>query len=182
MSNSDPPFAPLERAPSDDEASDGSPSDDVIVQLLDAALGRTVKTWKFSAREKITIGRQPDCDVEISDAYVSRLHAELIRHNGQWQLIAHGRSGVVVRNRPITELLIEGEVTFQLGSCGPVLRFAVSHEDAGCAHTLYFEPQPLPSFTLDETRIQDEVGQIAEGDYFQRLQDQAKNLRAQRSK
>src|SRR5262245_3237321 len=182
MSNSDPPFAPLERAPSDDEASDGSPSDDVIVQLLDAALGRTVQTWKFSSREKITVGRQPDCDVEISDAYVSRLHAELIRHNGQWQLFARGRSGVVVRNHPITELLIDSEVTFQLGSSGPVLRFAVSHEDAGCAHTLFFEPQPLPSFALDETKIRDEVGQIADGDFFHRLKAQARTLRAQRTK
>jgi pSer/pThr/pTyr-binding forkhead associated (FHA) protein len=172
MSNPDSPLAPLDHAP----------LEDVIVQLLDAALGRTVKTWKFSDRDSITIGRQPDCDVEISDAYVSRLHAELRRHNGQWQLIARGRSGVAVRNQSITELPIDSEVTFQLGSSGPVLRFAVSHEDVGCAHTLFFEPQPLPSFALDETKIHDEVGQIAEGDYFQRLQEQAKSLRAQRGR
>src|SRR5262245_43258009 len=177
MSNSDSPRAPL-----DDATSDDVPSDDVIVQLLDAALGRTVKTWKFTSRQSITIGRQPDCDVEISDAYVSRLHAELQRNNGHWRLIARGRSGVIVRNQPITELPIDFEVTFQLGSSGPVLRFAVSHEDAGCAHTLVFQPQPLPSFALDETKIRSEVGQIADGDYFQRLQAQARSLRAQRAK
>ena len=59
---------------------------------------------------------------------------------------------------------------------------AVSHEDAGCAHTLVFAPQPLPSFALDETKIRDDVGQITDGDYFQKLQAQARALRAQRTK
>ena len=155
---------------------------EVIIQLLDTALGRTVKTWKFAAKPRLSIGRQPDCDVEISDAYVSRLHAELQFQNGQWLLLARGKSGVVVRNQQITELPIESEVTFQLGSSGPVLRFAVSDEDAACGHTLVFQPQPLPSFSLDETKIRDEVVQIADGDYFQKLQARARTLRAQRTK
>jgi hypothetical protein len=153
---------------------------DVVVQLVDAAHGRTLKTWKFSRRDKISIGRMPDCDVEISDAYVSRLHAELQCQDGQWRLFARGRNGIVVRNEQITELPVDAEVTFQLGSSGPVLRFAIAQEDAACAHTLCFEPQPLPSFAVDETKVHQEVGQIAEGDYFQRLQARARTLRAQR--
>src|SRR5262245_32373650 len=112
--------------------SGSAPSEEVVVQLLDAALGRPVKTWKFGARPSISIGRLPECDVEISDAYVSRLHAELKCNQGQWTLVAHGRSGVLVANRPITEWPVNADATFQLGSSGPVLRFAFNHEDTGC--------------------------------------------------
>jgi hypothetical protein len=180
MSQSDSPSALSEVIPSEAVPADDVPEEDVIVQLLDAALGRTVKTWKFAGQPKISIGRQPDCDVEISDAYVSRLHAELQFRSGQWSLLSRGKSGVVVRNSQITELPIDSEVTFQLGSSGPVLRFAVTTEDAACAHTLVFDAHPLPSFALDETRLRDEVVQIADGDYFLRLQAQARDLRAQR--
>jgi hypothetical protein len=155
-------------------------SEEVVVQLLDAALGRPVKTWKFAGRQEISIGRLPECDVEISDAYVSRLHAELKHRDGQWLLLSHGRSGVVVRNNPITELAIDSDVTFQLGSAGPVLRFAVKHEDAACGRTLCFEAEPLPAFALDASKLQDDVGEITDGDYFQKLQAKVKRLRAQR--
>lgn len=150
------------------------------MQLLDAALGRPVKTWKFAGRQEISIGRLPECDVEISDAYVSRLHAELKHRDGQWLLLSRGRSGVVVRNNPITELAIESDVTFQLGSAGPVLRFAVNHEDAACGRTLYFEAEPPPAFALDTSKLQDDVGEITDGDYFRKLQAQVKRLRATR--
>ena len=49
------------------------------------------------------------------------------------------------------------------------------------AHTLCFDPQPLPEFSLDEAKIHEEVGEIVEGDYFRLLQAKAKSLRAQRS-
>jgi hypothetical protein len=159
----------------------GAASEEVVVQLLDVALGRPVKTWKFAGRDEISIGRLPDCDVEISDAYVSRLHAELKNRDGQWLLFARGRSGVVVRNSPITELAIDSDVTFQLGSVGPVLRFAVKHEDAACGRTLCFEAESLPAFALDTGKLQDDVGEITDGDYFRKLQARVKQMRAQRS-
>jgi hypothetical protein len=165
-----------------ESGSSSAPSEEVVVQLLDAALGRPVKTWRFATpRQAISIGRLPECDVEISDAYVSRLHAELQCRHGQWFLAARGRSGVVVRNSTITELPVDSEVTFQLGSAGPVLRFAVAHEDASCGRTLCFDSQPMPAFLLDQAKLESDVGAIAEGDYFRKLQEQARTLRAQRS-
>ena len=157
-----------------------TPSQEVLVQLLDAALGRPVKTWTFRGKREISIGRQPERDVEINDPYVSRLHAELHFREGQWLLMARGRNGVVVRNQQITELAVESDVTFQLGTSGPVLRFFVEHEESECGHTLSFDTEPAPAFSVDESKLREDVGQIAEGDYFQKLQDQAKALRARR--
>src|SRR5262245_34435526 len=158
-----------------------TPSEDVVVQLLDAALGRPVKSWKFCGQREISIGRLAERDVEINDPYVSRLHAELHFRDGRWLLISRGLNGVVVQNKQITELAIDSEVTFQLGSAGPLLRFCVEHQDSECGRTLCFDAEQQPVFALDESKLKDDVGQIAEGDYFQKLQAQAKTLRARRS-
>ena len=157
-----------------------APLEEVVVQLHDAALGRVVKTWKFRGRQQISIGRAPEQDIEINDPYVSRLHAELHYRDGKWVLIARGRHGVVVRHQQIAELIIDAEVTFQLGSAGPTLRFAVEHGDSECGRTLCFEMEPLPAFALDQAKLNQDVDQIAEGDYFQRLQSAAQALRAKR--
>src|SRR5262245_12019697 len=98
--------------------SSSAPADEVVVQLLHAALGRPLKTGKFAGQSDLSIGRLPECSVEISDAYVSRLHAELQCREGQWTLFARGRSGVIVSSRQVTELPVEGDVTFQLGTSG----------------------------------------------------------------
>lgn len=163
-----------------------TPSDEVYVHLLDAALGRAVKSWKFAGQSEISIGRMPESDVEINDPYVSRVHAQLRYQDGAWLLVARGRNGVVVQNRQITELPLNAEVTFQLGSSGPMLRFCPEQEqqaqsdDSNCGRTLCFDVEPLPVFALDESKLHEEVGQITEGDYFQKLQAQAKSLRERR--
>jgi hypothetical protein len=156
-------------------------SAEVVVQLFDAALGRTMKTWRFVDRREITIGRLPSCDIEISDPYVSRLHAELCFRDNRWRLIARGQSGIVVQNRQITELVVESQVTFQLGSIGPVLKFCVENVEAECGRTLSLDTEQIPIFALDEKKLNEEVGQITEGDYFQGLQSRVKSLRTRRA-
>ena len=153
---------------------------EVLVQLLDAAQGRVLKTWSFRGRPQITIGRQRECDVEISDPYVSRLHAEMQLREGNWLLVSQGRNGVIVNNQRITELDAGSEVTFQLGPSGPVLRFAVEREESEMAGTLCFEMERAPVFALDEAQLREEVGKISAADEFRRLQEQAKALRARR--
>ena len=155
--------------------------DEVQVQLLDVTLGRSVKSWKFRGRDVISIGRMPESDVEISDPYVSRVHAELHFREGKWVLVSRGRSGVIVQNRQITEVALDSETTFKLGASGPLLRFCVNREDAEIGRTLSFETEELPVVALDESKLHADVGQIVEGDYFRNLQAQAKSLRARRN-
>jgi hypothetical protein len=157
-----------------------APSDEVLVQLLDAALGRPVKSWRFHDRSTITIGRSPDCDVEIYNPYVSRLHAELCCQGGRWTLVARGQQGVVVEHQKIVEFSIESEVSFCLGATGPMLRFALKPDDVAITRTVCFEDVQLPDFALDQAKVGTEVNQIAEDDFFQKLQSQAKALRAGR--
>lgn len=153
------------------------PSREVVVQLMDPTFGRPIKSWTFTQKASISIGREVDRDVEISDAYVSRNHAELQLRGEQWVLVSKGRNGVVVANQLITEFPVEGDVNFRLGPSGPSLRFRTTPvEDANLA-TICFDTLPPPMFQLDTQKLQEDVGAIAEGDYFQKLQQRAKQLR-----
>jgi hypothetical protein len=153
---------------------------EVAVQLMDATSGRPIQCWTFQGRAKITIGRSPDQDVSISDPYVSRSHADLVHDDGQWRLIATGRNGVVVANQLVTEYLFHGEVIFRLGMDGPTLRFRTTPDRAEIVSTICFDSLPAPLFLLDEDRVRNDVGSIADGDYFQSLQRRAKEMRRQR--
>jgi hypothetical protein len=157
-----------------------SGSREVIVQLLDTTYRKPIKTWKFADKSSITIGRGDNLDVEINDAYVSRVHAELLLRGEQWFLVSRGRNGVVVGTQPITELPIAGEVTFRLGSAGPVMRFNNGADTEENSATLCFSADTLPIALLNEAKLQEEVAQITSDDYFQKLQQKASEMRRQR--
>jgi pSer/pThr/pTyr-binding forkhead associated (FHA) protein len=158
-----------------------APPPEVVVQLFDLARGAPIKTWRFAARPQITIGRSEGCDVEICDPYVSRLHAELAWGEGKWTLTSRGRNGVLVANRPITEIPLQHEVLFQLGAAGPTFRFRAEDVDENCNRTLSYDFDPLPEFQLDESKLRAEIGEIEEGDYFRQLLAQAQTLRRGRT-
>ena len=162
--------------------SSGAPSGEVVVQLLDAASGRPVRTWRFADCQLISIGRLPDRDVEINDPYVSRLHAELRFSEGRWTLVSLGQNGIVVDHQQITSVDVVSKLAFQLGAKGPRLRFETRvEEDASeSGRTLCFDSAEFPEFVLDQSKLVAEVDQIVGDDYFRKLQAQAKSLRAAR--
>jgi pSer/pThr/pTyr-binding forkhead associated (FHA) protein len=153
---------------------------EVVVQLLDASAGRPVKTWKFAGRERISIGRDDGQDVEISDPFVSRVHAELAWRGGEWLLLSRGRHGVLVENRAISELAVRGEVTFRLGVGGPTLRFTHAQNVDDGTQTLSYDALPQALLGVDRERLARDVREIADGDYFQNLQEETKRLRDRR--
>jgi len=162
------------------ESASIAPSE-VVVQLLDAAHGRPVQTWRFANKRQITVGRSDEREVDISDPYVSRLHAELCLQERKWILISRGRNGVVVGNQLIAETPVDSAIIFPLGPAGPSLRFFVPTEETGSMRTLSFDTETMPIFAVDNSKVREDVGQIADGDYFQKLQAQAKTLRQKRS-
>jgi hypothetical protein len=149
----------------------------VVVQLLDPALNRAVKSWRFDAQPLISIGRAEDRHVEIVDPYVSRNHAELQFRAGSWVLVAHGRNGVLVQNELVTEFRVDAEVTFRLGSSGPTLRFQPSVTNGENMQTLCYDSIPIALFHLDTARVEREVQEIEQGNYFQDLQRKARDMR-----
>ena len=154
---------------------------EVAIQLLDPSSGRPVKSWTFRERDQITIGRSPDQDVEISDPYVSRNHARLDRREGGWVLVSLGRHGLVVANQLVTEKVISGELVFRLGTEGPTLKFSETGEQFFPSATMSFSSETGPIFQLDEDKLRRELDEIVDGDYFQSLQEKAREMRKQRT-
>jgi hypothetical protein len=153
---------------------------EVVVHLLDPTFGRPVKSWKFTDREMLTIGRNSDRDVEISDPYVSRNHAELHYFGDHWLLVSQGRNGVVIGNQMVKETSVTGSVVFRLGSNGPTLKFETVVARNDNPPTLCFDTalaSPVELFQVDQSKVTKEVSEITEGNYFRELQERAKQLR-----
>lgn len=161
-----------------------SRSASIVVHLLDPAYQRPAKSWRFSDKSLVTIGRGDDCDVELNDPYVSRLHVELLWNEEGWSLVSRGRNGVTIHGKPVEQSpLLSGEV-FRLGTSGPLLKFelatALNAASSDNPATLCFDTAQVGIFLLDPAKIDREVKEIAEGDYFQTLQKKARDLRRQR--
>jgi pSer/pThr/pTyr-binding forkhead associated (FHA) protein len=160
-----------------------SPSESVMVHLLDSATGHIVQVWFLQAQAIIRIGRDPQQDVSISDPYVSRLHAELRSENGQWRLVSVGRNGVLIDGQRISETLAHNGLLFRLGAHGPTFRFLDTPPAVKDSMTMtaeYHERPPLQVDETKETKIGQEVREIADSDYFRELQERARRLRQQR--
>lgn len=157
------------------------PSVEVVLQLRDGTQGHLLKTWTFVGKSSISIGRADACDVEVVEAYVSREHAILERRE-KWVLISRGRNGVFVNDQPIREHTIDGDVTFRLGPAGHLLAFSTRSaiQESTNMATVCPETLPVMVFSLDEQRIEEEVGVISGGDVFRQLQIQARALRKKR--
>jgi hypothetical protein len=152
----------------------------VAVHLLDPTFERPLKSWRFVQQGVITIGRSDDRDIEISDPYVSRNHAELHYLDNRWVLVAKGRNGVLVHEQAVEQYEAPGDVTFRLGPQGPALRFEISGAAPENSHTLCFDTLPVNFFGVDRHKVEREVEEIAEGDYFRTLHDKAAGLRRRR--
>lgn len=150
----------------------------VALHLIDPASGRLIKSWTFTDQAHITIGRSPDQDVEMSDPYISRNHANLVHRDGQWMLVSLGRHGVLVANQLITEVPVDGELSFRLGAEGPTMRFRTKVEVAEeLLATMNVDTIPAPVFELDQAKLEEDVNTITSGNYFQSLKQRAQQLR-----
>lgn len=163
-----------------DESKAGSQC--VAVHLLDMSTGRPLQSWSFEVKPTLSIGRAYECDVQISDPFVSRNHVELRYADGRWRLFSIGRSGVTVSGQRVDDLPVETDLTFRLGPDGPTVKFQPAVAPVVDYSKTMFEDAPSPSdvFELDTAKLAREVREIAEGDYFQKLQERAKSMRHNR--
>jgi len=151
----------------------------VAVHLVDPADGRSLQIWTF-ATDRITIGRGEEESIVLADPYISRVHAELVGEGGLWELISRGRNGVYVEGRMVAACQLSPGTTFRLGQNGPTFRFGSVPQPTGTS-TLCFDPESIMVLAIDRQAIEQEARQIVETEYFQRLQQKARELRGQRT-
>ena len=106
-------------------------------------------------KDRLVIGRGPDCDIILPDRVVSRHHAVIERRDGDYFIWDDGsKNGTFVNGEPVTEprQLIDGD-EIQIA-----LRFRLTFVDAGATAPLSLE-EPLPGvrggsrgLRLDDTR------------------------------
>jgi hypothetical protein len=168
----------LERAmPAPSKSNGGS---EVALHLLDSAQGHPIQSWRFSDQDSITIGREDDNDVVISDRHVSRSHVRLTRDGGGWTLISVGRHGTLVSEELISEFAVKDRVTFRLGPLGPMMRFEVGREETSAMTMDTIDPDMFKMLEVDEQRKQAEVDAIAKGALFEDLLQQSQRFKAMR--
>jgi hypothetical protein len=152
----------------------------VSIELMDPAKDRPIKVWRFRDQSVISIGRSPDCNVEISDLYVSRLHAEIHSLCGRWMLRSLGRNGVLVHGHPIKEMEFDENLTFRLGGSGPTLRFRGDGEANDFGATIGYDAVQAEMFRLDVGELVRQVQEVSAAPYFDRLQEAAKRIKQRR--
>jgi len=91
----------------------------VTLHLLDSGQATPVQTWQFKDCARISIGRADDNDISLAHPQVSRLHVELLYHDGRWHLHSRGRNGTQVGGAMVPEARLVDRTIFQLGSSGP---------------------------------------------------------------
>ena len=140
------------------------------------------KTWLFRNQAEITIGtRQTGTSSSESRSVCLPSPRELDFLDRKLAgLLRWGETASVVAADLITEYAITGEVSFRLGMEGPTMRFCTHAEKVEGGATISCDTLPEPLIQLDERKLQSTVGEIANGDYFQTLQQRAKLIRHHR--
>ncbi len=102
------------------------------------------RTWTFDGTRPVTIGRDPQCDIELAGGTVSRRHAEIRPDGTSWTLVDIGSaSGTFSNGTRVTELRLAGQGTVRIGGAeGEELRFALAGARPATSAADVVLPQP----------------------------------------
>lgn len=79
---------------------------------------------EFTFKDSFSIGRDEECQVQLQDSSVSRLHAEVYFHEGRWWIRdLNSANGTLVDGKKIDRLPLLRPTRIELGAEGPVLSF-----------------------------------------------------------
>ena len=150
----------------------------MTLHLLDSAQGHRIQTWRFKDRSQVTIGRDDDSDIALADTQVSRRHVEIVYRDAKWMLHSHGRNGTWIGGAMVSEANLTSGAIFQLGSGGPSFQFVSVNDSITPLATIdAIAPDALDFLAIDEDRKAEDVRQIAEGEAFRDLLEQARRLK-----
>ncbi len=101
---------------------DNSSPPEIRISVEKGRAGEAV--YSFSGPFKI--GRDPECEVQLFDSTVSRVHAEVEFSQGNWRLYdLKSTNGTFLKGERIDQLQFTGLTTLEFGRNGPVLSFMV---------------------------------------------------------
>jgi len=133
----------------------------------------------------LNVGRLEDNDVVVTDPAVSRLHATLRFVGGAWLLESVGKHGVLIDDERIESTRLQPKTVFRLGARGPTLMFecaeAVEPASQQCTTTVEFDTFAIGALGIDHESAEQQVRQITSDQGFQRLLEQAAELRKRRT-
>ena len=87
-------------------------------------------TWSEERRftDTFRIGRDPECELSVTERSVSKVHAEVRCEEGQWWIVdLQSRNGTYLDGERIERASIPPSCKVELGQGGPILRISVGH-------------------------------------------------------
>lgn len=100
----------------------------ILVTIGDVSSdGSNEPSLRFSV--PFRIGRSADCEVCIQNAFVSRVHAEVVPENGGWRVCdLNSSNGLYQKGDRVDNILVISTDTLRLGEKGPEVSFRVVEE------------------------------------------------------
>src|ERR1043165_7835492 len=103
-------------------------------------------TWSEERRFTRTfrIGRDPECELSITERAVSKVHAEMRYEEGRWWIVdVQSRNGTYLDDERIERAPLPASCKVELGQGGPILRISVG------------QPVQVPEQPSDKTFVQE---------------------------
>lgn len=72
--------------------------------------------YRLDDFEEVSIGRGTDCAIVLTDPLCSRIHAVLMRHNGQWVVRDQSRNGTYVNGQVVDDAVLADAHRLRVGS------------------------------------------------------------------
>lgn len=115
------------------------------------------KKKEYYFTDSFSIGRSDECQIQIDDGVVSRVHLEILNEKGKWLLLdKYSSNGTFLNGSRTDRAEIKNATTVVLGSNGPILIFTFEKPDVSSLVTE--QAQDDPSVTKYIKRYFEESG------------------------
>ena len=106
------------------EQQEGTADKFVLPEVLGELVARSDSTSYRLAKTRITVGREPSCDIVINSGSVSHHHCVLFLHEGWWYVNdLDSKNGVKVNSKPVKQHLVPPAATLSVGSVDLTIKY-----------------------------------------------------------
>ncbi|MBW4038400.1 MAG: SpoIIE family protein phosphatase [Acidobacteria bacterium] len=134
------------------DIADAAGSEQVVcMQLIDGAIQRTIVVEEFP----LVIGRSPECGLMLPHAYISRMHARLLREDGKLVIEDTKSShGIFVNGQRVSRKALETNDTIHFGTLdGPQVRVELAAKEVSTNLTILAQMQQMDAHQSDLEKL-----------------------------